>query len=133
MRGVRTRSTTKGVGRPRTAGLPHPRMWTPLHRREVLRSLTTVSRTLCALCEITPTWRRVHIKNICHHVGHLERGDVPGVPPPDRGSSVPVSGVVENSARDPVRTSAQQRPDAPALIAGETVVTWAELDERVSA
>jgi long-chain acyl-CoA synthetase len=46
---------------------------------------------------------------------------------------VPDSGVVENSARDPVRTSAQQRPDAPALIAGETVVTWAELDERVSA
>jgi long-chain acyl-CoA synthetase len=39
---------------------------------------------------------------------------------------------VENSARDPVRTSAQQRPDAPALIAGETVVTWAELDRRVS-
>ncbi|MFI7541257.1 AMP-binding protein [Actinoplanes sp. NPDC049599] len=39
---------------------------------------------------------------------------------------------MENSARDPVRTSAQQRPDAPALIAGQTVVTWAELDERVS-
>ena len=45
---------------------------------------------------------------------------------------MPDSGVVENSARDPVRTSAQQRPDAPALIAGETVVTWAELDRRVS-
>jgi long-chain acyl-CoA synthetase len=45
---------------------------------------------------------------------------------------VPDSGVVENSARDPVRTSARQRPDAPALIAGDTVVTWAELDERVS-
>jgi long-chain acyl-CoA synthetase len=45
---------------------------------------------------------------------------------------VPDSGVVENSARDPVRTSARQRPDAPALIAGDTVVTWSELDERVS-
>ena len=45
---------------------------------------------------------------------------------------MPDSGVVENTARDPVRTSAQQRPGAPALIAGDTVVTWAELDERVS-
>ena len=45
---------------------------------------------------------------------------------------MPDSGVVENSARDPVRTSARQRPDAPALIAGDTVVTWSELDERVS-
>jgi long-chain acyl-CoA synthetase len=45
---------------------------------------------------------------------------------------VPDSGVVENSARDPVRTSAQRRPDAPALIAGDTVITWSELDERVS-
>ncbi len=45
---------------------------------------------------------------------------------------MPDSSVVENSARDPVRTSAQRRPEAPALIAGETVVTWAELDERVS-
>jgi long-chain acyl-CoA synthetase len=46
---------------------------------------------------------------------------------------VPDSGVVENSARDPVRTSAQQRPDAPALIAADTVITWAELDRRVDA
>jgi long-chain acyl-CoA synthetase len=38
---------------------------------------------------------------------------------------------VKNSARDPVRTSAQRRADAPALIAGDTVVSWAELDERV--
>jgi long-chain acyl-CoA synthetase len=38
---------------------------------------------------------------------------------------------VKNSARDPVRTSAQRRADAPALIAGDTVITWAELDERV--
>jgi long-chain acyl-CoA synthetase len=38
---------------------------------------------------------------------------------------------VENSARDPVRTSAQHRPDAPALLVGESVITWAELDERV--
>ena len=45
---------------------------------------------------------------------------------------MPDSGVVENSARDPVRTSARQRPDATALIAGENVVTWGELDERVS-
>ena len=45
---------------------------------------------------------------------------------------MPDSGVVENSARDPVGTSARQRPDAPALIAGDAVVTWAELDERVS-
>jgi long-chain acyl-CoA synthetase len=45
---------------------------------------------------------------------------------------VPDSGVVENSARDPVRTSARQRPDAPALISGDTVITWSELDECVS-
>jgi long-chain acyl-CoA synthetase len=45
---------------------------------------------------------------------------------------VPDSGVVENSARDPVRTSAQRRPAAPALISGETVITWSELDDRVS-
>jgi len=45
---------------------------------------------------------------------------------------VPDSGVVENSAPDPVRTSARRRPDAPALLAGDTVITWAELDERVS-
>lgn len=38
---------------------------------------------------------------------------------------------MKNSARDPVRTSAQRRPGAPALIAGDTVVSWAELDERV--
>ncbi|MEU4216065.1 AMP-binding protein [Actinoplanes sp. NPDC026623] len=38
---------------------------------------------------------------------------------------------MENSAWDPVRTSAQHRPDAPALLAGESVITWAELDERV--
>ncbi|MFB9358709.1 AMP-binding protein [Actinoplanes nipponensis] len=39
---------------------------------------------------------------------------------------------MENSARDPVRTSARDRPAAPALIAEDTVVTWAELDERVT-
>lgn len=46
---------------------------------------------------------------------------------------MPDSGVVENSARDPVRTSAQLRPDAPALLVGESIITWAELDERVGA
>src|SRR3954470_12079526 len=72
-----------------------------------------------------------HIKNICHHVGHPRSGRGHAVRRPDRVSCVPDSGVVKNSARDPVRTSAQRRADAPALIAGDTVITWAELDERV--
>jgi long-chain acyl-CoA synthetase len=38
---------------------------------------------------------------------------------------------VENSARDPVRQSAQRRPDAPALLAGDTMLTWLDLDKRV--
>jgi long-chain acyl-CoA synthetase len=44
---------------------------------------------------------------------------------------VPDSGVVEDRARDPVRNAAQRRPDAPALIAGDTLLTWSQLDERV--
>src|SRR5688500_2909396 len=53
----------------------------------VLRSLNTVSRTLCALCEITPKWHRVHIKNIWHDVGHLKRG-------PDLRSRHPIEGLL---------------------------------------
>ncbi|MEV4707577.1 AMP-binding protein [Actinoplanes sp. NPDC049316] len=34
-------------------------------------------------------------------------------------------------ARDPVRDAARRRPGSPALIAGDTVLTWADLDERV--
>jgi long-chain acyl-CoA synthetase len=40
---------------------------------------------------------------------------------------------VDDRARDPVRTAAQRRPDRPALIAGDTVLTWANLDSRVDA
>jgi long-chain acyl-CoA synthetase len=40
---------------------------------------------------------------------------------------------VEEPARDPVAEAAGRRPDRPALIAGNTAVTWAELDTRVSA
>ncbi|MEV0896890.1 AMP-binding protein [Actinoplanes sp. NPDC049802] len=40
---------------------------------------------------------------------------------------------MEEPARDPVAEAAGRRPDQPALIAGDTVVTWAELDSRVSA
>src|SRR3954465_2626398 len=39
-------------------------------------------------------------------------------------------GAVDDRARDPVRTAAQRRPDRPALIAGDTVLTWAGLDSR---
>jgi long-chain acyl-CoA synthetase len=46
---------------------------------------------------------------------------------------VPDSGLVEEPARDPVAEAAGRRPDRPALIAGDAVVTWAELDTRVSA
>jgi len=40
---------------------------------------------------------------------------------------------VEDSARDLVREAVQRRPDAAALIAGETVLSWADLDARVDA
>jgi len=43
------------------------------------------------------------------------------------------SGTVEQAAPDPVRAAARRRPDATALIAGETRITWSELDERVDA
>lgn len=48
---------------------------------------------------------------------------------------MPDSGVVgdltDDPARDPVGAAARRRPDSPALIAGDTVLTWADLDERV--
>jgi long-chain acyl-CoA synthetase len=40
---------------------------------------------------------------------------------------------VEEPARDAVAEAAGRRPGHPALIAGDTVVTWSELDTRVSA
>lgn len=50
-------------------------------------------------------------------------------------SVVPHSGVVGDlnaaQAFDPVCNAAQQRPDSPALIAGDTVLTWAEVDALV--
>jgi long-chain acyl-CoA synthetase len=44
---------------------------------------------------------------------------------------VPDSALVDSSARDAVREAARRRPDAVALIAGDTVVTWADFDARV--
>jgi long-chain acyl-CoA synthetase len=47
---------------------------------------------------------------------------------------MPDSGLVQHTretAPDPVRAAATQRPGNPALIAGDTVLTWAELDARV--
>ena len=38
---------------------------------------------------------------------------------------------VQDSARDAVRGAARRRPNTIALIAGETSVTWADLDDRV--
>ncbi|BEL11210.1 long-chain fatty acid--CoA ligase [Actinoplanes sichuanensis] len=46
---------------------------------------------------------------------------------------MPDSGLVEETARDAVAEAARRRPGHPALIAGDTVVTWSELDTRVSA
>ncbi|MBB2945906.1 long-chain acyl-CoA synthetase [Actinoplanes lutulentus] len=40
---------------------------------------------------------------------------------------------MEEPARDPVAEAAGRRPDRPALIAGDAVLTWAELDSQVSA
>ncbi|MFD1371491.1 class I adenylate-forming enzyme family protein [Actinoplanes sichuanensis] len=40
---------------------------------------------------------------------------------------------MEETARDAVAEAARRRPGHPALIAGDTVVTWSELDTRVSA
>ncbi len=51
---------------------------------------------------------------------------------PGRVMFVPDSGVVEEPARDPVAEAAARRPDAPALIAGDTVLTWADLDAKVN-
>jgi len=42
-----------------------------------------------------------------------------------------VGNLTDEPARDPVRAAAQRRPGSPALISGETVLTWSELDERV--
>jgi long-chain acyl-CoA synthetase len=39
--------------------------------------------------------------------------------------------LMDDRARDPVREAAQRRPDTTALIAGDTTLTWAELDARV--
>ncbi|GGN79396.1 long-chain acyl-CoA synthetase [Actinoplanes lobatus] len=57
----------------------------------------------------------------------------PAVRRPGRARFVPDSGLVEEPARDPVAEAAGRRPDRPALIAGDIVITWAELDSRVSA
>ncbi|GAA4593649.1 long-chain fatty acid--CoA ligase [Actinoplanes octamycinicus] len=46
---------------------------------------------------------------------------------------MPDSGVVEEPARDPVAQAAARRPQATALIAGDTVLTWADLDAKVTA
>jgi long-chain acyl-CoA synthetase len=46
---------------------------------------------------------------------------------------MPDSGLVEEPARDAVAEAAGRRPGHPALIAGDTVVTWSEMDTRVSA
>lgn len=45
---------------------------------------------------------------------------------------MPDSRLVEEPAVDPVAEAAHRSPDKPALISGDTVVTWAELDTRVS-
>ena len=55
-----------------------------------------------------------------------------GCPLSRSGDVVPDSGVVEEPARDPVAEAAARRPDAPALIAGDTVLTWADLDAKVA-
>ncbi len=69
--------------------------------------------------------------------GHLDgtrcERDGPVVRRPGHGPFVPDSGLVEEPARDPVAEAAGRRPGRPALIAGDTVVTWSELDTRVSA
>ncbi|WP_436526085.1 class I adenylate-forming enzyme family protein [Actinoplanes sp. HUAS TT8] len=39
---------------------------------------------------------------------------------------------MEEPARDPVAEAAARRPDAPALIAGDTVLTWSDLDAKVT-
>ncbi|MEV4636079.1 AMP-binding protein [Actinoplanes sp. NPDC049548] len=39
--------------------------------------------------------------------------------------------LTDEPAPDPVRAAARRHPDRPALIAGATVLTWADLDERV--
>ncbi|MFC3992056.1 AMP-binding protein [Actinoplanes siamensis] len=40
---------------------------------------------------------------------------------------------MEEPARDPVAEAAARRPRTPALIAGDTVLTWADLDAKVTA
>ncbi|MFI1991335.1 AMP-binding protein [Actinoplanes sp. NPDC020271] len=51
---------------------------------------------------------------------------------PGRVTFVSDSGVVEEPAPDPVAAAAARRPQAPALIAGDTVLTWADLDAKVT-
>ncbi|MGK5679397.1 AMP-binding protein [Actinoplanes sp. URMC 104] len=40
---------------------------------------------------------------------------------------------MEDAARDPVAAAAARRPDGPALITPETVLTWADVDRQVTA
>jgi long-chain acyl-CoA synthetase len=46
---------------------------------------------------------------------------------------VPNSCLVDEAARDPVAEAAARRPGHPALITGESVLTWSEVDRRVTA
>jgi long-chain acyl-CoA synthetase len=45
---------------------------------------------------------------------------------------VPDSGLVKEPARDPVAGAAARRPDGIALVAGDTTLTWAHVDARVT-
>src|SRR4051794_40388166 len=49
-----------------------------------------------------------------------------------RGRGVPDSGLVKEPARDPVAAAAVRRPDGIALVAGNTTLTWAHVDARVT-
>ena len=110
-------------------------MWSQLHRREVSRVRDTRSRTPGALRKSGCKWRRCDKRNFCHNVGHAAGGDGQVVRLSPNGCHVPdsdpVADHVQDSARDAVREAARRRPETVALIAGETSLTWADLDRRV--
>jgi long-chain acyl-CoA synthetase len=66
-------------------------------------------------------------------LGHCAERDGQIVRSTDRARSVPDSGLVEEPARDPVAEAAARRPDGAALVTTATVLSWADVDARVSA
>jgi len=87
---------------------------------------------MCALRESSTKQLRRDTTTCGHDEGHAAGRDGLAVRSTYRAASVPDSGLVEESARDPVSVAAARRPDGPALITVETTLSWADVDSRVT-